>query len=267
MRSPFVDPSYLAYQYDNSEKLRIRIETHQLYTEGGDDFADVELRHINPRPGWQALDVGCGPGRLAQMLHHHGTGYVGLERSAGLVREARSRTDAAFVQGDAGALPFAEAQFDLVMAMGVLYHLRDWQGALREMRRVTRPGGRVVLSTSGPDAMRRIYDVHYEAAIELGYTPLPFGGSAFNLGHLAEVRAVFPTVECHTQESALVFPEAEPALRFYATNRIDMVEGWQGDGSHRARLLPVVRARIEQIIAQEGSFSVPKSFGYFVATV
>jgi hypothetical protein len=115
--------------------------------------------------------------------------------------------------------------------------------------------------------MRRIYDVHREAALELGYTPLPPGGPALRLEDLPEVRAILPTVECHAQESALVFPEAEPALRFYATNRIDMVEGWSTDASHRARLLPLVRAKIEAIIAREGCFRVPKSFGYFVADV
>ena len=267
MQSPFVDPSYLAYQYDSSEKLRIRIETHQRYTEGGDEFADRELRHIGPAPGLRVLDVGCGPGRLAPTLRAYGMQYVGLDLSAGLLREARSDVSACVVQGHATALPFPDEQFDVIVAMGVLYHIHDWMQALQEMRRVVRPAGRVVVSTNGPDAMRRIYDLHCEAAIELGYTPLSSRGSAFNLGHLPEVQAVFPTVTCHTQESALVFPSAEPALRFYATNRIDMVEGWQGDGSHRARLLPVMRRKIEEIIAQEGCFRVPKSFGYFVATV
>jgi hypothetical protein len=135
------------------------------------------------------------------------------------------------------------------------------------MRRVARPGGRVVISTNGPDAMRRIYEIHREAALELGYTPLPFSGSAFNLGYLPDVLAVFPSAERYVQESALVFPETEPALRFYATNRIDMIEGWSGDTRHRARLLPLGRSKIEAIIEREGCFRVPKSFGYFVVDV
>ena len=267
MHSPFVDTEYLAYQYDTSEKLRIRGETHRLYTEGGEDFAEVELRHVDPRPGLLALDVGCGPGRLAHVLGEHGMTYVGLEPSAGLLREARAGTPGRYVRGDALALPVADAQCDRVLALGVLYHVPGWQHALHEMRRVARPGGRVVLATNGADAMRRIYDVHREAALELGYTPLPYSGSSFNLDHLPDVRAVFPTVKRHVQESALVFPDAEPALRFYATNRIDMIEGWDGDGGHRARLLPLVRAKSAAIIEREGSFRVPKSFGYFSADV
>ena len=267
MAGPFTDPTYLAYQYDDSEKLRIRIETHRLYTEGEDDFASVELRHVDPRPGLLALDVGCGPGRLAVTLRDHGVGYVGLDRSAGLLREAREKSGGRYVRGDAHALPIADARFDRVLAMNALYHVADWKQTLREMRRVTRPGGRIVASTNGAGAMRRIHDVHREAALELGYVPLPFTGSSFNLGHLAEVRAIFPSVVRHVIESALVFPDAEPALRFYATNRIDMVEGWAESASHRARLLPLVRSKIDAIIEREGALRVPKSYGYFVANV
>ena len=208
MSSPFTDSTYLEYQYGDSEKLRIRLETHSRYTEGEDDYVQVELGHIVPRPGLLAIDVGCGPGRLAGTLRDRGVTCVGLDTSAGLLREARTTSDAQFIQGDAQALPFADAQFDRVLAMNALYHMPNWQQALREMRRVVRPGGRVVISTNGADAMKRIYDVHREAALDLGYTPLPFSGSPFNLGHLAEVQAVFPSVERHVRDLALVFPDA-----------------------------------------------------------
>jgi SAM-dependent methyltransferase len=267
MSYPFTDATYLTYQYGDSEKLRIRIETHRDYTEGDDDFHEVELGHVAAEPGMVALDVGCGPGRLADGLQERGVRYVGIDASAGLLKEARQETDAWLVQGDAQALPIPDAEFDRVMAFGVLYHLPDWRPALQEMRRVVRPGGRVVVSTNGADAMRRIFDVHREAALELGYTPLPFHGSPFNLGHHDEVRKLFPSVRLHVRDTALVFPDAEPALRFYATNRIDMIEGWAESTEHRARLLPRVRAKIEDIVRQEGCFRVPKTYGFFVADV
>src|SRR4051812_19310573 len=107
MQSPFTDTGYLAYQYDDSAKLRIRGETHRLYTvnqDGShDDFANVELHHIDPRPGLWTLDVGCGPGRVASSLQARGVRYVGLDRSNGLLREACRATPGRYLQADAQA--------------------------------------------------------------------------------------------------------------------------------------------------------------------
>jgi hypothetical protein len=65
--------------------------------------------------------------------------------------------------------------------------------------------------------------------------------------------------------AALVFPDTEPALRFYASNRIDGIENRPADNHHRSELLPLVGARIDAIIEREGAFRLPKSVGWFVA--
>ena len=260
------DPEYVAEQYADSEKLRVRIETHQRYTVGESDFQRTELRHLQVLRGQRLLDVGCGPGRLHSSLDSLGVNVVGLDRSAGLLREAQSAAPAAaWVRGDATALPFGGGCFDRVCAFGVLYHVREWPAALKEMRRVARPGGRVIISTNGAQAMQRLLDLHRQAALEAGYTPTEARGSWFNLDHLEGVREVFPLVERHVVDSALEFPEPEAALRFYATNRIDFLADVPSDGTHRARLLPLVRRQIEAIIGREGVFRVPKTYGYFVA--
>jgi hypothetical protein len=111
--------------------------------------------------------------------------------------------------------------------------------------------------------MQRIVDVHRDAALQLGYAPLENRGATFHTDHLQEVRQVLPSVTRHLIHSALVFTDAEPAVRSYATNRIDLIEDRPADGSHRARLLPAVRARIEAIIRTEGAFRVPKTWGFF----
>src|SRR4051794_20290697 len=108
MSTPFVDPQYLGYQYDDSEKLRIRVETHRLYTEGGVDLEETVLRLISPQAGMAALEVGCGTGELARRLRHqHHLNVIALDRSAGMLCEARdSESAGCFVQGDAQRLPF-----------------------------------------------------------------------------------------------------------------------------------------------------------------
>ena len=76
---------------------------------------------------------------------------------------------------------------------------------------------------------------------------------------------MLPNVERHVRDSALVFPTVEPAVRFYATNRIDFIKSRPVDDSHRPQLLAAVGRKIDAIIAREGTFRVAKTFGYFVA--
>ena len=106
--------------------------------------------------GGAVLDVGCGNGpELGSLARVVGAGgrVVGLDRSAALLRAAHARgVDMAggvdLVQGDAGALPFDAGEFDACRADRTLQHLASPEAALGEMVRVTRPGGRVVVTES-----------------------------------------------------------------------------------------------------------------------
>ena len=265
------DPVYLREQYGDTERLRTRAETHNRYTVGPDSFAHL-FDHFALEPGVDVLDVGCGYGAVHRRLLEAGARVVGLDRSGGMLREAReaaSRLEPRprYILADAQALPLEAASFDCVLALHMLFHVPDRQRALFEMRRVLRPGGRVVLSTNAADAMRRLEQIHVAAARELGYEPVGGVGSHFTLEDVDLVRSVFPSVERHVYPSALVFPAAEPALRFYATSWIDRVRPRPADDSHRQRLLPVVREKMNAIIEQEDVLRIPKSAGYFVADV
>ncbi len=63
------DRAYLQYQYRDSEKLRVRAETHRRYTESPDRFAEQLLGHLALQSGQRLLDVGCGPGTFHAALH------------------------------------------------------------------------------------------------------------------------------------------------------------------------------------------------------
>jgi SAM-dependent methyltransferase len=104
--------------------------------------------------GAHVLDVGCGSGvflpAMSLLVGRSGR-VVGLDYATGLLQVARERLVGAqledsveLVLGDAAALPFPDATFDAVHVERVLMHLPDPDRAIREMRRVTRPGGRVV---------------------------------------------------------------------------------------------------------------------------
>jgi ubiquinone/menaquinone biosynthesis C-methylase UbiE len=268
-----VDPAYLAYQYADSEKLRIRAETHERYSEQTGDWLAPILERLRPWPGSFLLDVGCGFGSVHQRFCAAGAHIVGFDLSLGMVREAhrqavREPLPAQVFQADAQSIPLQDAVFDLALASHVLFHVPDVMRVLQEMRRVLKPGGRMLATTNASDHSARLYDLHCQAARDLGFTPSGGPGNLrFTLDDLPLVRSVFPTAKRVVLPNAFLFPTADSALRFYATGRIDSIAERQSDGSHRPPLLERMDQLIEEIIEREGVFRVPKDNGFFVATV
>lgn len=124
-------------------------------------FADVERHRYSLEPHipqvvrferWKArrvLEVGCGIGTDAALFARAGAEYTGVDSSSTALELARRRfclegLDGRFIRATLTALPFADESFDLVYSHGVIHHVADPDGAVREFHRVARTGGMVI---------------------------------------------------------------------------------------------------------------------------
>ena len=137
----------------------------------------VRLAQI--KPGERALDLCCGTGDISFALAHGGAETTGLDFSRQMLEVAAQRQQTTsklkiqklkFLQGDAQQLPFPESSFDIVTVGYGLRNLTSWEHGLDEMRRVARPGARLIVLDFGKPAnalWRKIYFSHLKMSVPL----------------------------------------------------------------------------------------------------
>lgn len=165
--------------------------------------------------GHRVLDVGCGSGPLSAALRTKGATVSGFDASPAMVRLARQRlgpqTDLRVA--DLGRpLPFADNAFDDVIASLVLHYLKDWAVPLAELRRVLRPGGRLIVSVNHPYVYKINYpDADYFALTQYSET-FSFAGEDATLTYwhrpLPDITTAF--VEAGFRISVLSEPPYDP---------------------------------------------------------
>ncbi|TLP94404.1 class I SAM-dependent methyltransferase [Nesterenkonia salmonea] len=105
--------------------------------------------------GCRVLDAGCGSGALTSALRDRGAAVSGFDLSPAMVALARERLgdDADVDVADLGQpLPYGDHSFDVVVCSLALHYVKDWIQPLAELRRVLRPGGRLIVSVPHPAA-------------------------------------------------------------------------------------------------------------------
>jgi methyltransferase family protein len=129
------------------------------------DWAELQERYLEPafaacldalevREGARLLDIGCGAGRALRLAADRGAAVSGLDAAAGLLEIARRRVpEATLIQGELQTLPFGDGAFDAVSGFNSFQYAADPIAALREAKRVTRRGGRILVLVWSPAEM------------------------------------------------------------------------------------------------------------------
>ncbi|QPL05768.1 MULTISPECIES: demethylmenaquinone methyltransferase [Actinomyces] len=116
---------------------------------------------VAARPGMRVLDLAAGTGTSSVGYAEDGAEVVACDFSIGMVSKGKAlHPEIEFVAGDATALPFADASFDVVTISYGLRNVQDTVRALSEMRRVTRPGGRVVIAEFSTPVYRPLREAY-----------------------------------------------------------------------------------------------------------
>jgi demethylmenaquinone methyltransferase/2-methoxy-6-polyprenyl-1,4-benzoquinol methylase len=120
-------------------------------------------RALDVRAGQSVLDLAAGTGTSSEPLHDAGVRVVAADFSLGMLRVGKKRrADLSFAAADATRLPFQDNAFDAVTMSFGLRNVVDVDGALRELHRVTRPGGRLVICEFSHPVWRPFRTVYVE---------------------------------------------------------------------------------------------------------
>lgn len=250
-----------------------------LWGERAADFASIQegqcrlvyeavLTRCLTSTGMDLLDDGCGSGMAAALAASLGATVTGIDASAELLEIARTRVPlAAFLQGDLESLPFADASFDLITGFNSFQYATDPLAALREARRVARPGATVVIMTwSDPAGMQAAAIV--SALRSLLPTPPPDAPGPFALSDKAAITAFAVQAGLHATDildviSPWTYPDLPTAVRGLASTgiaaRARHLAGAEAvDAAHAVALAPFVQS--------DGSLQIGATFRCLFAT-
>jgi SAM-dependent methyltransferase len=262
------DRHLIADEYRSLTPLQTRLLTHQRYSETENDVDLDVLRALGLDPGSALLDVGSGTGEFQRRLRAEGhTGRLCvLDMSQAAVDAAEAVQGVEGFLGDAQSLPFPDATFDAVTARHMLYHVPDPVLAIREARRVLRPGGRFAAVVNLAGTLPLINDVVNTTLAAHGFTRGEGAGKisvdSLNLSGLFNV--VFSEREVITVNGALVFQEPEPVIAYCLT--MLRFGGVPDRGPVRERVEADLMAEIRRRFAEYGGvWRDPKGYVVCVA--
>ncbi|MFW5748394.1 MAG: class I SAM-dependent methyltransferase [Chloroflexota bacterium] len=265
------DSKAVRRQYATDEALKTRQAIHDKYTVPKVSYADWVLDSVAWRGDEVVLDIGSASGPYYQPLMARAAEarYVALDYSAGMLQKNNAQYR---VQGDGQQLPFREDVFDVVMANHMLYHLEDIEAAIKEFRRVLKPGGLLMVATNSTQSMPELQVLMRRAILLLaraGTTqiqpPTP-ASDRFALENGTRYLARhFYAVMRHDLPSKLIFPEIDPIMDYLESTRT-LREPQLPEGVAWDDVMMIMRQQIAHLINHLGELVITKLVGVLIAT-
>jgi SAM-dependent methyltransferase len=230
---------------------------------------EAAQEHARVASGTRYLDVGCGAGTAAGVAARRGAQVSGLDAAEALLVIARERVPAGdFRRGELEALPFADETFEVVTGFNSFQFAVRPVAALREARRVARPGARVVIATWGRPEETQAAAV-LAALRPLLPAPPPGAPGPFALSDEAALRklateAGLTPVEVVDIDCPFVYPDLSTALRGLSASGV-AVKAVELSGDEA-----VTRANTEMLVPfkrPDGGYRIENKFRFLLATV
>jgi SAM-dependent methyltransferase len=251
----------LAEQYADDRNLSARQRLWR-YQDPYFDIVGWVVRLAGLSPGQRVLDTGCGNGEYLRALAQIPVRAAGCDLSLGMLRPLAHRP---LVNADVAALPVRDGAVDAVLAVHMLYHVPDRQAAVRELRRVLRPGGVCVAVTNGTRHTRSLRSLVERAVGKAtpGWRMRPATRAFTAENGAAQLGVAFASVDCvrpdHTPP--VVIRDAALAADYVAS----MASHYQ---ARTARPWPDVvedvRQDVQAVIDRDGAFITYGDLAAFV---
>ena len=242
----------------------------------------VLLEHLPLVRGARVLDVGCGTGfpllELAQRLGRPATVH-GLDRWAVALQRARFKAgvtgvaNSTLTRGDGAAMPFREAQFDLVVSNLGINNFADPDAVFRESRRVLRRGGRLALTTNVEGHMAELYAVFEAVLAERGRAgPLEalrrhvaYRGTATSIAERLG-NAEFRLARAVERNFPMRFADGSALFRHYFI-RLGFLDGWRGvvAGEEEREVFAALEDGLNRRAAERGELALTVPLTYVEA--
>lgn len=214
------------------------------------------------------VDVGCGNGNDVRDLKADGFegSLLGFDLSEGMLGTVAS-LGVPVALADAASLPLPDAIADVALAMHMLYHCPDIAATVRELRRIVRPGGALVVSTNATahlQELRELWTAVLSDVLGEAVEPWRTAAGRFPLEDAeATIAAAFDHVELQRTDNRLRVPEVGPVVAYVASTR-DLSSHHLTDDVWRSSIQRLATS-VQQRIDRDGAFEATVVKGIVVA--